>query len=140
MAAEVASEQCLVPYPGLGVPPKLEADCKSRSPVNCAMVLCALSELPSRVVTDDGDGGCRFGDECQRDEDCVLATDHRPCCPCPESTPVAVADAEPCVIRSGTGPPIPEECNQCEVDVRCEPCEEPKAPTCQLRNSFSLCQ
>ena len=94
----------------------------------------------SRLAAPDGAGGCRYTDECLSDADCVLAFDTRPCCSCPLSMPVQLVQRDQCLVDAGIPEPVPDACNVCFQGPICGACPPVAQPTCQIRNSFSLCQ
>ena len=95
---------------------------------------------PSRIAVSDGDGGCRYGDECQRDEDCTLGSATNGCCDCPRSLPVALLEQNPCIQRPGEPYPMSDRCLGCTAPVQCGACAPPADPHCSIRDSFSICE
>jgi hypothetical protein len=137
--AQLQADACLVEAP---VGPVFGTDitmpCQTTS---CVGVPCSPAPPPSRVAVPDGDGGCRYGDECSRDEDCALGSSTNACCDCPRSMPVVLLEQNPCLWRDGAPFPTSEQCLGCTAPVQCGACAPPAAePHCTIRDSFSLCE
>jgi hypothetical protein len=120
-AESMSADPCLVPY-GLEFLPATLAACPEAA--RCQAVDCVFQPPPSRIAAPNPDvaGACRFVNECEIAEDCVVATDLRGCCGCPMVFPKALALANPCI--SPPGPPPGLACNTC-TGVVCSPCPAP---------------
>jgi 2-phospho-L-lactate guanylyltransferase (CobY/MobA/RfbA family) len=140
LRSKLASDECLVEVPVGSVDRARAMRCQQRSGLNCSVIDCAPEVAPSRVAASDGAGGCRYADECQRNEDCAVAFDARVCCACRESMPVSLLTSNACLLRDGAATPAPASCT-CTTPVQCGMCAvPPSAATCSIRNSFSICQ
>jgi hypothetical protein len=67
--AELAADECLVPYPLEHVDATLRARCTDAIAQTCA-VDCVAPPPSSRTARQAPQGHCIFGDECQLAEDC----------------------------------------------------------------------
>jgi hypothetical protein len=138
--AEIAQDECLVPYMGDDVDPVLEQKCMSRSELDCALVDCAPQVAPSRLAARNTEGECAFADECSSDDDCVLASDPSACCSCPEAMPRSLVESDECLLVSGEDRVLPDRC-LCKLPVICAECPEPapNGPTCVAFQLYSRC-
>lgn len=142
-SAEVAADRCLVEYP-LAAPHRvlssIPAECSARWRPQCALIDCAFSTPPSRVVRRDG-ASCRFDHECQQGADCVPAGNRTQCCSCPTAFPRAVVEREACLYPVPTqGEPPPASCAQADDcdDVFCGPCPPLDEPACMSHGPGEL--
>jgi len=110
---QIIEDPCLVPWPAETIPEGCE-------PTGCPSA-CPPVEPVSRVAEPDPEGGCRFVDECARDDDCAAALDRRRCCACPAAVPKALIAADPCVVRVDSNLASPSACRAGCPD-ECPPC------------------
>lgn len=138
--AKVDADECLIALPIGAYDPVVDRNCKNRNPVDCSVVRCAAPAEPeSRLATADG-GGCRFTDECQADDDCVLARDVRPCCSCPQSMPRIMVQQNPCLIIPAARPAIPDSCVLCVQGPACGACAPTTDPVCLVGGGSRVCR
>jgi hypothetical protein len=139
--AELAADECLVPWLRRGADRELATRCLARSPINCAAVLCAVAKPPSRRVARDQSGVCGFRSDCEQDSDCVLAYEAAFCCACLEGWPATVVAAEACVVEDGQAPPA-DAARRCSTTCpgTCGACAEPVAPSCTTRDGLRACR
>jgi hypothetical protein len=137
-SAELAANECLVPYPGTNVDPEIAQRCYPGA--ECAAVLCAPQAPPSRIAQMIG-SGCSYADEClgQLDE-CVIATNIGTCCPCPTSMPASLVEADPCLVAEGEEIPADAKCPVCNTLIACNECPEPGEASCVIQDSWSECR
>ncbi len=70
-------------------------------------------------------------DACRDASDCMLALNHRLCCPCPMAWLRGVVNRDPrCFLPLTEEPPL-VSCNETCGDVRCEACLEPDGVACE---------
>lgn len=136
LAAHVAQDPCLVPYPPKAVP----AQCKIKQGQFCS---CAFPPDPlSRLVEAVPGGGCRWSDECASDSDCAPAVDIRRCCTCTEVFPRVLVQQSPCLLPfSQADQPAPLCPDRCPGSVICDGCFGPgttPTPTCHQSASPGL--
>jgi hypothetical protein len=129
----VLQDPCLVLFPQRGEIPQT---CRDRWTTNCDAVDCTWGEPPSRLVQGVPGGGCAWADECQTDEDCVLAVnyDRVECCPCGRGYPRALLGKLPCLVQQpciDSPSCYPQGCaGPVQCDMPCEPCDLPPKATC----------
>ena len=132
------ADECLYAYPALLVDREREQRCIAKRG-SCAAFTCPIdSRAPSRVAESDDAGGCRYLDECASAGDCVLAFAEGRCCECRSSVPVALVEANRCVVSELAE--ISPNCRDCSPPVLCEQCAPPGPPTCVARDAFSRCE
>jgi hypothetical protein len=115
----MAADPCLVPY-GLEFVPTVIAACPTAE--RCLAYDCGVPWPPSRIAAPDptSASGCRFANECASPADCIVASDLRGCCACPNTVfPKDLTLVNPCI--SPPGPPAGVVCNDCS-GVVCAPC------------------
>lgn len=142
--AQLAANHCLLAVPASRVLGNdLAQACIGKGDAaTCDVTDCYMRPAsPSRVAVPDGAGGCRYADECSRDDDCVIAASSTNCCDCPESMPRALLATNPCLLRSGDPWPDGGICPACGLPVLCGMCTPPEtAPHCTIRDGFGLCE
>lgn len=132
LAQEVAADPCLVETGGeLWTMPEPEAACGGA----CLPCDCISNPPPSRAVAWTGER-CEFVGECESDADCILATNTRVCCACPEVYPAQLVDTDACLVagslRGDPNPPVScaEDCDwQCPM---AGDCQGPPTPDCDI--------
>jgi hypothetical protein len=114
--AELEASECLVAVGEEPAPGERER-CGATL---CPEIECAYVPLPSRVLEPDGNGGCRYADECDTVSDCQVAIDCCTCCACEDQTPRALVSQGLCFIPT-RGQPLPDAerpagCRACPAD------------------------
>lgn len=139
LRSALAANECLVEYAS-AVSRDLAQRCFERSPDDCTLVDCAAMTAPqTRVAVQTRPDECRFGDECDGDEACVLAQNTNACCACLESVPASMLESNACIVRKDVTPP--GDCAGCSDPVQCGMCPPPPAkPTCIIGDAFSVCR
>ena len=140
-AEEVEAQMCLIDWFDLLADPVLGEACleqaRERGEVS------GTGErywAPSRIAEPDGQGGCRFANECAQDSDCVVANDLSRCCP-PGPWPSAAVEAEPCLTLEH--PPVDHPSYLACMPWACGPagfCGYSGEPSCVEEDGLRVCR
>ncbi len=124
LVSEVESDPCLMPIRQHRPRPRPSPSCQKKWPAVCATMFCASPSAPSLSAAFVS-GQCRYVDECQTRNDCMVAAFKDQCCACGDVFPKAMVLQRPCLDGFPfTQPdlPVPPNCSvNCDA-VRCGPC------------------
>jgi len=134
-ASEVASDPCLELWPPTF--PVAEA-CTDRWDPECTRLDCMSAPPPTRVAIAV-DGQCQFAEECDTDDDCLIAVNMRACCSCGDAYPKALLLLNPC-LRPPSRSHVPEGCLDDCSTVRCDGCVPPYAAECVHGDDYNRCE
>jgi hypothetical protein len=122
---ELETNECIVAAGSEPVPGAFER-CTGMT-LGCPDIICAVSIPPSRLLEPDGNGGCRYADECDTASDCEVAIDCCTCCACRNPMPRALVFEQSCLVPTDNPPEPgdvpPDQCQLCPTAlcVECTP-------------------